>query len=357
MQANRLVGDGQLEEAVTLLERLIERLRRVPEHRRRPNTELGELFIRALWTLAQVQARRGEWGVTQALFDQVQTLAPERRLEWQKDLLLARIGAGDVAPGVQELHALAVANPNEASLWTALGWVVLTYHISEYADETAERLWELSQNTDDAHDRWSLQTMRLILLMGLRLWDKAVQAWQQSPHITDDLTETLLQVLLIERQLDLAQQMLDENRLPPIETTYHSAVLAYLREDVATARRLWRRVVMSRVGEDQPQSLATSAKIGMAHCWLGEPEAAVELLTDPKLSPLPNAAVFRTLGLAMAMLGEVEIAAEYFQMALALEDQASMSPMSARVMSLWAVKELVQDEAIEAALLPYLATS
>lgn len=353
-QATRLIWDGRLDDAASLLERLIERIQRVPEQRRRAGTDLGELFISALWSLAQVQARRGEWGITQALFDQIQALAPERSLEWRKDLLLARIGAGDVAYGVRELHALAVAHPDDRSLWTALGRMVLAYHMREYVDETAERLWELSKNATDERDRATLHGLRLILLIGLQVWDKAVQAWQQSPSVPSDITEALVQALLLEGRLDLAERVLSENRLSPTETAYYSGLVAYRRKNMAAARRLWQRAVMPPVSEDQPPTQATFIKIGLAYCWLGDPKAAIEILTNLETFPLPDPAVLRALGLATAMLGNVEQAAEHFRMALSFRERNVAPPEIARALTLWTLGELVRDQAIIDALRPYL---
>lgn len=353
-QATQRIREGQLDEAASLLERVIERIQRVPEQRRRAGTELGELLISALWSLAQVQARRGEWGITEALFDQIRALAPERSLEWQKDLLLARIVAGDVAYGVRELHALAVAHPDNRSLWTTLGRMVLAYEMREYMDETAERLWELSKDATDEQDRATLHVLRLILLIGFQAWDKAVQAWQQSLNISSDITEALVQALVLEGQLDLAERVLSENRLPPTETAYYSGLVAYRRKNMAAARRLWQRAVMPPVSGDRPPTQATFTKIGLAYCWLGEPEAAIEILTDLETFPLPDPAVLRALGLATAMRGNVERAAEHFRMAMSLRELTAVPPEIARALTLWQLRELVPNQAIVDALRPYL---
>lgn len=342
---------GDVEGAIALYRRLIERLVGLGKRVLARRPELHTLQVQARMELQDLFAREGRYTEAIEVEQPLLELAPEHASLWREDLALLRLARGEVEAGLAELRALAEEEPGDPWRWTTLG--VQTRIEGRFAESQAalDRALEAGSE-EDAQTQAQVYYQRFELFKAMGRPDEALVAWEQAVALDATMGNTVRQVYTMltdagrysEAQRYTAR---DDN---PLQAGFQRGLIAYLTGNWAEARRAWQTVA----GLDP-----NGFEVGH-DCWveavlrLGDPTPALERL--PKL--LREHGTLRLLilaGIAWAMRGDPELAATLFQQAIRLI-QHSRPPRKKLDGADWRLLiSLVFDEAVKSRLKPYFA--
>lgn len=343
----------QWDEAAAIQERVIERIGRLPEQRRRPGSELALYLTAAMADLVEVRAAQEDYAAATELCQQLQFLDAGQADYWRRRVPLLRVQQGEVEEGLAALHALAEREPDNLDHWMTLAQQGIAENVLDYVEEALDRARALALTGSDNQASALVHFTRFRLYRAQRRWLEAGEAWQQAAaldeEIRDATSDIVVRMFLQAGMLDEAYAALDQIELEPLVADYYRAQIAYRRGDRVRAQHLWRQIAQAELDATSP-NLALQ---GTAYCWLGEPRQALGLMLREIETGLEftarNAIV---LGLAWAMHGNLDAARTNYSMAVtSIAMNAAGSKIS--LLDRWEFETLVQDEAIRAELLPY----
>lgn len=321
LTARELAERGQWEEAKSVLERIIDRLSRLPASRRRPDSLQAQYLVAAAAHLQNIHVKLGEFQAAEALCRLAQAWDPLDPDYWQVRLHGLKIRQGQVDEGLQGLQAMAEAAPEDFSRWITLAQEAVDVERADLASTAVAHAERLMADMEDEDAELAVLLVYYDLYRLRGEWRQARKAWEEAEYLDPELDvsrEMVMRQFLAAGQWDEAQQLIDEDSLSEPIADYYRAYIAHRRGDQVRARHLWRQVVDA----DPEIDPGIEAAQAIAHCYLGQPLRALDLLlsdvqTSKQLSPRKAL----TLALAWAMQGDREAALA--DMALARQVSAS----------------------------------
>jgi len=353
-EARRLFNLGELDQAAAICRRIVERISRLPERRRPDDSPLHGALLTASILLAEIHAKQGDWPAVDDLCTRTQTLLPVHAQRWAIEPFILRIRNGQHQDGISGLQALAEANPASFLFWRLLAQMALELDDLDLALKASDHADQIEEPDDDVadEDQASHHIVRFRLFRKRGDWHEAAREWKSACLWDDgmeDLREAVVRMFLGAGLDADALLYLDDQALTPAAANYYRAWIAHQRGDRMRARHLWRQIVETVPNDDDFGRPVVRA---MAYCWLQQPDAALATMLElASGGPLTTAEAL-ALALAWAMHGDADAARANVKLAAT---RGAASKPDARLPALdWVdFEQLVQDEAIKAALRPY----
>jgi hypothetical protein len=353
MDARELMDLERWDEAALIYDRILERLLRLPERRRRSGTVQHSFLVTAAADLQYARAQQGDYEGVIALSRQLQDWDPDEAAYWRRQIALQRIDIkGEVDEGLQDMLALAEAEPGDLDHWLDLGRQALDHQRLELAEDALARAENLALEINDGDGMLTAKLAFVDLRRAQGRWSEALAAWRAVLTLDErvDLSrELMVRMCLAAGLWDDAQALLDDESLGVPIANFYRAYLAGRRGDRVRAQYLWRQVAEADL-EEHPEALLAQA---LAFCWLGQPGKALSLVLQEvrAFSELPGRWPL-VLALAWAMEGDLEAAR--FNLALAQRRLAAGGQRGELSQLDWYDFDvLIEDEPIKDALMPY----
>lgn len=308
LEARWLHERGHLPEALAITERVLSRILRLPEKRRKPGNDLFRHLIASAGMAANIQYDLGDVAAAEALWKQLEQWDTESSSRWRREPAQRQLLRGDVDEALRELIKIAEQEPDGLTNWLEAGWA------ASHAGQLDVVETCLLQTEPLLHDNAYQEAFTQYYLLRYSLnisrgqWRDALDDWMEAVAFDSELgelTEALVRVLLRADQYDLALELLEDESVKEPVVQYYQALIAQHRGDAIRARHLWRQVLEA---EDDEASNFVGVR-AMALCWLGRPlEAAAELLQEATATKELNPTYAGVLALASGMQGRLDAA-------------------------------------------------
>ena len=311
-RAYDLARSGDIEGAITLYRRLVERLQRLSDRILERRPELRDLHRRARLELTSLLHQMGRYAEALEVEEVLLETHPEEAEQWRRDLAVFRIAKGDVQEGLAELRSVAEEDPQGVEGWLILGTEARIE--GQFADsrEALDRALELCQ-AQDCDELADIHYQRFLLYSDMRQVDQALASWEEALGHDPEIIQTIREVYVMLTEAGRYREALryvgrDPNAL---QAGYQRGLIASLTGTPAQAREEWRQVASLDPGQYERGHDAWVESV----LRLGDPEPALEWLQEA----LPRHGTPRLLvlsGIGWAMRGDSDLAARLFQQAI-----------------------------------------
>jgi tetratricopeptide (TPR) repeat protein len=350
-QARTSYRTGNVEGAIALYRRLVEKLGRLSDRVLARRPELGDLYSEASTELASLLQLEGRFAEAIEVKEELLRTQPDQADTLRRDLAILRLAKGETEAGLDELRSLAEEDPDQA--WN---WIVLANESrieSRFGESRAaldRALGEASES--DGHDLGNVYYHRFLLLRDMGQMDDAIAAWEEAVALNPDMADTVRSVYTMladvgrysEAQHYVAR---DEN---PLQAGFQRGLIAYLTGNASEAKQEWQAV--ARLDPEDFES---------GHdCWveavlrLGNPDPALEQL-QKLLTQYGTLRLLILSGIGWAMRGDRELASALLQQATALLRRGRPPKQKLDSADWRLLDSLVADDEIKSALRPYFA--
>lgn len=356
MEARLHEGREEWDEAAQIYQRIIDRISRLPEQRRRPDSEVAAYLVAAAIGLQDVRALQGDFEGATQLCEQLQVWDAEDADSWRQRIHVLRIEMGEVDQGLQSLLSLAESEPEKFDHWIVLAREAIESRRLEMAETALQRAEEMLWETGDEDAAAIFYFDRFHLRRLQHRWREAAEAWDAAVNFDETLgesSEVVVRMFLEAGLWDDAERYADEESLGVATATFYQGFIAYRRGDRVRARSLWRQVAETNL-EEHPDAIVA---VALARCWLGQPmEGLMALLLEVQLSRelAPQEAI--TLGLGWAMQGNREAARTNLELAVRSFSSGRKRRLLAPL-DWYSFEQLVQDAALKDELRQYFDLS
>jgi tetratricopeptide (TPR) repeat protein len=346
-----VLASGNVEEAMTLYRRLADRLGRLTPRILERRPELRSLHRAARMELASLLRREGRYSEAIDVLQVLQRTHPEEESLWRRELATLRVARGDVESGLNELRALAEEAPDWAAGWLLLGQEARIEGRFTQAREALDRALEACQRTS-CSELPRIYHERFEFFRAAGQVDDAVAAWEEAAARDEELRKDINEVAAMfaaagrySEAREVANR--DPNRLRAGLQRGH---IQRLMGNAGEARREWRLVAdLDPNGFDYGHEAWVEAVL-----QLGEAREALEWLQDA-LRERFSIRLLILSGVAWAMYGDAEVAANLFQQAIGLL-RYQRPPKQKLDSADWRLLDsLVTDDETKKALRPYFA--
>lgn len=343
-RGRKLAGEARLEEAVEQYRRIFNRLMKLGRQTLEKRPELQQLRVEACLDLTALLARLGRHDELIEVTDKLANSSPDDEVViWRISSAWALFHKGAQEEAIAALHDLENEMPGTFTVLLNLGRAYAGSGAHEKALPYFERALK---GTDDNKDKVLVYTGLLDVYAALGRRDNVIETWKQTISIDPSFKRwmpVLYDMCLQQGDLQRATELVvsDDN---PLRRGFYSGLIDMRSGDRESAERQWDRVVRREVDHQTDGIefwMECGLELGRAHRVL---EKALPILATGNVTLL--AALL--LGIAFAMVGEVERADSAFQV---IRD-GLYSPKGDRLpSSYWErVNHLVKDETIKAAL-------
>jgi len=350
-RVQRVLASGNVEEAIALYRRLVDRLGRLTPRILERRPELRNLHRSASMEFAYLLRREGRYAeaidVLRVLLDSY----PEEARRWRHELAILHVAKGDVEGGLADLQALAEEAPDEAGAWLTLGQEARLEGRFALAREALDRALEVCQRTS-CPDLARIYRERSDFFKAAGQVDEALAAWEEAAARDEEIRKGISEVCVMLADAGRYSEARGlANRDPnPLRAGLQRGHIDRLMGNAGEAEKEWRRVADLNPNEFEYGHEAWVEAVLL----LGEAQVALEWLQDA----LRERFSFRLLilsGVAWAMYGDAEVAAQLFQQAIGLL-RYQRPPKKKLDGSDWRLLDsLVTDEETKKALKPYFA--
>jgi tetratricopeptide (TPR) repeat protein len=349
------------DEAAAILQRIVDRINRLPEQRRRPGSNPALYRVVAAGELVTARSMLDDWEGAAELCRQLQDWDADDADFWRRHVHVLEVERGEIERGLEGLYAIATTEPDDFDHWITLAEESITHHQSKHVEEALAQAEMLAGQVELEDDLLTPQSLvhfwRFQFYGQQQRWHEAGEAWKRAVSFEPSLVDTqelVVRMLLEAGLLENAEGYLDEAVLGQATVHYYSGLIAHRRGDRVRARYLWRRAVAATEGDDGEDEPALRA---MARCRLGEPRLALaELVEDYQTSRAFSVRIAIALALGWAMEGNLNAALANLD--LAREGaRLALQPRQLSALDWREFDELVPDHAIKEALRPYFETA
>jgi tetratricopeptide (TPR) repeat protein len=311
-RAHSLARSGDVEGAIALYRRLVERLLGLSDRILERRPELRDLHRRARLELASLLHQLGRYAEALEVEEILLGTHPEEAEHWRRDLAVFRIAKGEVQEGLAELRSLAQETPDEVGGWLILGTEARIEGQFTDSREALDRALKLCQ-AQDCEDLATIHYQRFLLYRDMRQVDEALAAWEEALGHDPEIVQTIREVYVILTEAGRyseAQRYVgrDPNAL---QAGYQRGLIATLTGNLAQAMEEWRQVASLDPNQYEYGHDAWVESV----LRLGDPDPALEWLQES----LPRHGTPRLLvlsGIGWAMRGDSDLAAQLFQQAI-----------------------------------------
>jgi tetratricopeptide (TPR) repeat protein len=305
---------GNVEDSITLLRRLTDRLSQLGEPILQRRPDLRDLHQQARLEFASLLASEGRYAEALEAEQVLLDTNPDKADVWRRDLAVLRVAKGDVEAGLAELQFLADGSPDQPANWIVLARENLLAGRLADSKRALDRAQAVCPK-DDVDTLAQIYLQRFLLYKEMKQLDDALSAWEQAVKLkpeasttVDDVVTTLIQAGRYGQAQSYAAR--NENAL---QAGFEQGLIASLTGKPIDARDAWREV--AKLDPD---------KFEYGHdAWveavlrLGDPDPALEWLQES----LPRHGTARSLllaGIGWAMRRDAEMAEILFQQAIHL---------------------------------------
>lgn len=353
-EAHQHYRRGEFEPAAAICRRIIDRISRLPERRRPPDSPLDRVLLGAHILLAKIHARQGDWAGVDDLCLRGQHAHPSLADRWRIEPFLLRAAHGRAAEGMQGVQALAESEPDKLYFWTILAETGLAQNDLAVAERALDHALALPDSADDPQQLAGLYALRFQVLRERGQWSAAAAAFETSCRLdeeTEYLRETVVRMFLREGLWDDALLHVEGPGMGPASAQYYRAWIANQRGDQVRARYLWRNLV-DRASDPAGEDITVLR--AMSFCWLDQPDAALAVMLEAQSQgPFEDSSEATALALAWAMHGDVDAARANLQLASQLYASEIAPDRPLPGLNWVDFEQLVQDEAVKAELRPF----
>lgn len=349
IEARRLENRGEYQEALAILERICQRILRLPERRRQPESELWLTLLAATAQLADIKAKTGDIAAADALWEQLEQWDTPDSSSWRRVRILHHIELGEVEEGLRQLQELAETEPDSIENWLVAAWSAFEADQHKQAETWLLRAEPLLDNDADDGEVASFYVLRYRLNAKKGLWREALDDWYSATELQESLVEYIeptLRELLAAEQYDLALDLLEDEAFITPLAQFYQAWIAQRRGDEVRARHLWRQVVATR--DDEEIDLSTLKAVSL--CWLKRPLEAVALMLQ-EVSATRQIDPLDATVLALAWGMEGRIAEARANLAVAIRDDSEITLLTK--LQWYDFDTLITDEHVKAELREY----
>jgi tetratricopeptide (TPR) repeat protein len=342
---------GNLEEAIALYRRLVEKLGRLSDLVLERRPELRDMHRDARLELSTILRFQGRYAEAMEVTEVLLETHPNEADLWRTDLAILRMSKGDVDTGLAELRALAEEDPANPWRWTSLGREA---RIEGRLDESQAALDRASlvSSEGDARQQAENEYQRFLLFKEKGQYDDAVAAWEQAVEWHDEVKVSVRQVYTMltdaGRYSEASRYVeQDEN---PLQAGFQRGIIAQRTGNPAQARQEWQRVAQLDPDdyEDGHDAWVESVLRG------GDPEPALVWLQN-NLAQRGSPRLLVLSGIGWAMKQDGELAAALLQQAINLMRHARPPRQKLDSEDWRLLDSLVADDEIKASLRPYFA--
>lgn len=343
---------GDVENAVTLHLRLVEKLGRLSDGVLARRPELRDMELQARLELAEMLRLEGRFSEAIEVKEVLLETHPDRASDWRRDLAVLRITKGEVETGLAELRTLAEEDPEDTWRWIVLG--VESRLAGRFAEsqETLDQALVLAQDSGDTDELTSAYYQRFLLYREMGRLDDAVAAWNDALDLNAEVGSTVRDVytmLTDAGRYSEARRYVDRDD-NELRAGYQRGVLAHLAGSTAEAKREWRAVASLNPEEFESGHDAWAE----AALRLGDPEPVLERI-DSLLGRHGSARLLTLAGIAWAMRGGRQEAQQAFERTIDVL-RTSRPPKHKLDSADWRLLDsLVADEELKAVLKPHFA--
>ena len=346
-----VLASGNVPEAITLYRRLVERLARLTPRILERRPELRNLHRAARMELATLLRREGR---TSEAIEAVRVLLdshPEEARLWRRELAVLYVAKGDVEGGLGDLRALAEEAPDEVAGWLVLGQEARIESRFPQAREALDRALEVCQRTS-CPELTRIYRERFELYRATGQVDEALAAWEAAATLDEEVRKGMAEVsamLADAGRYSEARAVI--NRDPnPLRAGLQRGNIDRLMGNAAEARKEWRHVA-----DLNPDDFEYGHEAWVeALLRVGEAQRALEWLQDA-LRERFSIRLLILSGVAWALYGDAEVAANLFQQAIGLL-RYQRPPKKKLDSSDWRLLDsLVTNDETKKALKPYFA--
>ncbi|MCE7987646.1 MAG: hypothetical protein DYG89_41305 [Caldilinea sp. CFX5] len=281
-QAQQLVAQ-QNDEAIPLFEKIVQRLRKLPEAQRQANNErLQNILFQAIYQLQAYLTMRERYDEALAILSDFESLVEESSVSavrYQQIQVLSM--AERVEEAVSCLRAIAAAPDADISDWGALLTQYLRIDKLAEAAQTIEEAtaWVNAQEQSDALDEEErpeyhsyLANMRSDLAMAQGQWAEAEaffeQAMAQNPLYKQNLHLYYTRLLRYD-QPERALPYLQRDQQHPIRAGFWQGVALHRLGRREEAERQWQKITKIDLQNNSEQSFS---ELVLTHYYLGDKE-------------------------------------------------------------------------------------
>jgi tetratricopeptide (TPR) repeat protein len=353
---------GAIAEAITLYQRLVQKLDRLSERILQRRPELGEMDLQAGLELTELLRSEGRFAEAHQVLNKLASKHPDHAAAWRRDLASLRVAKGEVPEGLAELRALAEEEPQDHQDWIALGREARIeggLRESEDALDHAQRVLSTRAVVDQAsassqgrEAQAEVHFEQFLLFKDMGRLDDAMAAWEQAvahdPTLADTVRDLYTALTNAGRYSD-AQRYVERDQ-NPLCAGFQRGLIAQMTGKPILAREEWQGVAAL-----DPEEFSSGQD-----CWveavlrLGDPEPAIEILGQ-LLRASRSPRLLTLSGIAWAMRGDADLASTLFQQSLNSLRRRRPPKQKLDSKDWHLLDSLVTDDEIKTALKPYFA--
>lgn len=350
-RAQSLAQAGDVENAIAVYRRLVDRLSRLSAGILNRRPELRELHQQSRMELVNLLASEARFAEAIEVGEVLLETDSEEADTWRRTLAVLRTAKGELEEGLTELRTLAEDTPDEPDGWIILGAEShLAGRLIESRDALDRALEVCSEYETDKLA--NIHYQRFLLYREMKQLDNALAAWEEAARHDPEAGRTVREVytMLTEvgRYSDAKSYIArDENAM---QAGFQQGIIASLTGQPNEANMAWRQVAdLNPDAYDYGHDAWVEAVLR-----LGDPEPALEWLQDS----LPKYGTPRLLvlsGIGWAMRDDPELAGLLFQRAIHLR-RRERPPKQKLDSTDWRLLDsLVTDDEVKAQLKSYFA--
>jgi tetratricopeptide (TPR) repeat protein len=343
---------GDVENAVALHRRLVEKLGRLSHGVLARRPELRDMELQARLELAEMLRLEGHFSEAIEVKEVLLESHPDRASDWRRDLAILRITRGEVETGLAELRTLAEEDPEDTWRWIVLGVESRLEGRFAESQEALDRALVLAQDSGDTDELTTAHYHCFLLYREMGRLDDAVAAWNEALDLNAEVGSTVRDVytmLTDAGRFSEARSYVDRDD-NELRAGYQRGLLAHLTGSAADAKREWRAVA-----ELDPEDFESGHDAwAEAVLRLGDPEPVLERMNS-LLGRHGSARLLTFAGIAWAMRGDRQEAQQAFERTIDIL-RTSRPPRHKLDSADWRLLDLlVADEELKPVLKPYFA--
>jgi tetratricopeptide (TPR) repeat protein len=342
---------GQVDEAITLYRRLVDRIGRLSERIRARRPDLKDLELQARLALAEQLRLEGRYAEAIEVKEVLLRTDPDRADEWRRDLAVLRIAKGDVESGLADLRSLAEEKPDDIWRWITLGSEARIEGRFAESERALDHTLEAGPEKDPkalaiAH----YQRFQLFREMGQL--DRAVASWEQAvaadPEAMTSVKEVYTMLTDAGRYTEARRYVdRDPNEL---QAGFQRGLIASFTGNLAQSMEEWQAVAAmdpTKFDYGHESWVEAVLRLGDPDPVLGRMQELLAHFATPRMVIL--------VGIAQAMKGNVRAAATYFQQASSVLRHTRPPKQKLDSADWYLMESLVDDDQVKGRLKSYFA--